>query len=148
MYSKMINVENEIRELNYELAYVIDRQGNLYKAEGDCTNVVVDGIDVTDAIIIHNHPEIDGFASDSFGKDDFMFLAEHPEIKEFRAVNARYSYKLRLLKPLDVTYHEAEHGGLEFALESGNYEEPQHNAMNWLKKKGYIAYERTEFDEI
>ena len=144
----MINVENEIRKLGYELAYVIDKQGNLYKAEGNHTNVLVDGIDVTDAIIIHNHPEIDGCASDSFGKDDFIFLTEHPEIKEFRAVNSKYTYKLRLLKPLDITYHEAEHGGLEYALKSGNYEEPQHNAMKWLKKEGYITYERKEFDGI
>ncbi len=139
----MVALENEIRNLKQETAYVVDKNGGLHKAEGTAAGVSLESMDLCGAVITHNHPADESGFSDSFGKDDFMVLQAHPEIKELRAVDAKYTYRLRLLKALDLSYQEADHGGMEIALESGNYEEPQHNAMIWLEKEGYIEYERT-----
>ena len=139
--------EKEIRNLKHERAYVIDKSGKLYVSDGSASNVSIEGIDLTEATITHNHPPDENGFTDSFGKDDFMFLSDHPEIKEMRAVNEKYTYSLRLLKPLDISYNEVECGGYDLAIKSGNYDEPQHNAMEWLKKEGYIDYERKRIDK-
>jgi len=147
MYGTMRELENTIRHLRRERAYLIDRFEHLYRYDGDSRSVILEKDDFTDAIITHNHPADETGFSDSFGKDDYEFLRKHPEIKELRAVNPKYDYKLQLLKPLDLSYHEAELGGMELALENGNYDELQHNTMKWLEKKGYIKYTRREAQE-
>ena len=138
----MRKLENENRWLKHETAYIFDRNGNLFKADGNVENVNLEHIDLTNAVITHNHPNDEMGLSDSFGKDDFEFLQYHPEIKELRAVNTKYNYRLRMLRPLNLSYHEANNGGYEYAVINGNYDEPQHNAMRWLKEKGYIMYTR------
>ena len=86
----MRKLENEIRWLKHERAYIFDRNGNLFKADGNVENVNLEHIDLTNAVITHNHPNDEMGLSDSFGKDDFEFLQYHPEIKELRAVNTKY----------------------------------------------------------
>lgn len=123
---------------------MIDKSGKLYVSDGSASNVSIEGIDLTEATITHNHPPDENGFTDSFGKDDFMFLSDHPEIKEMRAVNEKYTYSLRLLKPLDISYNEVECGGYDLAIKSGNYNEPQHNAMEWLKRRDISTMSENE----
>ena len=135
--SKLKKYENDIREKKKEFGFVIDKNNNVYKYSGDETNLSITDIILDGAIITHNHPEIA-----SFGEDDFYMIQNNQKIKELRAVDNKYDYSLKLLKPIDISYNEAYRYGLEIAMETGD--EIQHCVMLYLKKKGYIKYERKQ----
>lgn len=91
------------------------------------------------AYIIHNHPISNGIIS--FGKNDFEFLKEHQNIKEFSCCNKEYNYKLVILKPLDdVVYNDIYDEGLNRWQEQDF--EAQDAAMQVLAEKGYVKYEK------
>ena len=130
--------ENEIRNADIEHAYVWQPDGSTYHAVGSDNSVTIAGIDLTGAVVTHNHPLIGG-VSDSFGSEDYSFLVAHPELKELRAVNENYDYSIRVLKELDIPYNYAYRNGLDpFAPD----DEKQHSVMEWLKQEGYIEYIR------
>ena len=60
--------------------------GEIYKASGNMSGVIFNGIDLNDAIVTHNHPPDNLGIMDSFSKTDHLFLADTPEIKELHAV--------------------------------------------------------------
>ena len=101
----MTEFENQIRWARIENAVVIDKNGEVYQFIGQGDKVELFDIDFDAAYITHNHPESNGIIS--FGKDDFEFMKDHPEIKEFRCCNAQYDYSIRILKPMgDVVYND------------------------------------------
>lgn len=139
----VVYFEDQIRDKDVENAVVVENNGQVVQFIGEKDNVDIYDVNLEKAIITHNHPEAQGDVS--FGKDDFSFLQEHPEIKEFRCVSNTYNYKIRVLKPLDkISYNTIYREGLEGILTG---EEPNHCICCVLEKKGYIEYERTKIDK-
>ncbi|MCI8363403.1 MAG: minor capsid protein [Eubacterium sp.] len=134
--------EEQIRDEDLENAVVVENDGQVVQFVGEKDNVDIYDVNMEKAIITHNHPADQGDVS--FGKDDFSFLQDHPEIKEFRCVSNAYNYKIRVLKPLDkISYNTLYREGLEDISAGG---ELNHCICCVLKKKGYIEYERTKID--
>lgn len=133
---KLKEYEEDIRNMLIEYAVLIDKKGNVYAYKGEKTNLDITDRNLSDTIITHNHPEVG-----AFGKDDFNLLKETPKIKELRAVDKEYTYSLKLVKPLDITYNELYIESSQLAFETG--EEIQHCTMLKLKEMGYIKYDRT-----
>lgn len=127
--------ENDIREMPIEYGILINNKGNVYSYIGDKENLKISDRSLKDVILTHNHPEIK-----SFGEDDFYMLKDNQEIKELRAVDSEYTYSLKILKKLDITYNEFYKKGLQLSLETG--EELQHCIMKKIAEKGYIKYDR------
>ena len=96
-------------------------------------------MDFKGAYITHNHPESEGIVS--FGKDDFEFLVNHPEISELRCCNAEYDYYVKVLKPLDdVVYNDIY---IEALGRMGPDEDIQDKTMEILAERGYIQYDKS-----
>lgn len=134
--TKLREYEKEIRNKSIEYGVLIDEKCNVYAYTGDKTNLAITDRSLKNVILTHNHPEIG-----SFGKDDYVLLYDNPNIKELRAVDNEYNYKLKLLKPLDKHYNEIyrESGDIMREL----LDEEQHCVMLKLKELGYIEYDRT-----
>lgn len=134
--------ENLIRDEPVENAIVIEKDGKTVQFIGEGDNVDIHDVDMENAIVTHSHPASMGDVS--FGKDDFLFLQDHPEIKELRCVSNGYNYRIRVLKPLDeISYNVIYKDGLGL---SRTGEELNHCICSVLKKKGYVEYERTEIN--
>lgn len=104
---------NMIRNLPEENAIVVTADGNVYNFVGGAKNVDLIDIDLTGASITHNHPLENGIVS--FGEDDFLFLREHQEIKELRAVNRDYDYYITVKKDMsEVVFTDLENGALNY----------------------------------
>lgn len=130
---------NIIRDLPDENAIVVTADGKVYNFIGGPEGADIFGVDLTGASITHNHPITNDIVS--FGQDDFVFLREHPEIKELRAVNRDYNYSVSVIADMsEVTYTDVEEWALEFVAQG---EEMQHAGFLGLKKRGYVEYERT-----
>ena len=56
---------NEIQKL-----YFIDKDGNVYYIEGVKDNISIGSLDLTDCVVLHNHPAINGILS--FGEDELQ----------------------------------------------------------------------------
>lgn len=132
---KLKEYEDQIRDMKTEYGVVIDKNGNLYAYIGAKTNLDITDRKLDNTIVTHNHPEIG-----AFGKDDFELLKANPKIKELRAVDSKYTYSLKLLKPIDISYNEIYIEGAQTAFETGD--DIQHCVMEKLKEKGYVKYER------
>lgn len=133
-------LENGIRKERYENAYVIQKNGDIYKFIGEKDSVNVFDVDFDGAIITHNHPVSNGIVS--FGHDDFQFLKLHQNLKEFRVVNEEYTYYVRVLKNLDeVVYNDIYIAGFNHIRGKDNVD-VQHCAFLELKKRGYVEYVR------
>lgn len=137
----MVEFENQIRQARIENAVVIDKNGEVYQFIGHEDNVELYDVNFDGAYITHNHPESNGIVS--FGKDDFEFIKEHPEIKEFRCCNDQYDYSVRILKPMgDVVYNDIYREAMKridpFA--DGDID-VQDEVMKILAERGYIQYE-------
>lgn len=131
--------ESQIREKSVEYAFVIERNGEVYQFVGGEGAVDIYEVDLDGAVITHNHPMSQGILS--FGKDDFLFLQEHPEIREMRCCNEKYDYSVKLLKPLkDVVYNEIYTEGFQYYGEDDF--EAQDAAFRVLKERGYVEYEK------
>lgn len=96
-------LKNEIRGLLNEHAIIALPDGSLYRDVGDSKSVSFKGLDLRGATITHNHP-----------------------IDKLRAVNEKYNYEVKVLKPLEIFYNEAYRNGLGRTV-SGD--EIQHNVM-------------------
>ncbi len=134
---------NMIRNLPNENAIVVTADGKVYNFIGGPEGADIFGVDLVGASITHNHPISNGIVS--FGKNDFEFIREHPGIKELRAVNRDYNYKVSIIKEFsEVTYSDVQHWALEF-VQFG--EEMQHAGFLGLMKRGYVRYERTKINK-
>ncbi|MCI9000894.1 MAG: minor capsid protein [Clostridia bacterium] len=132
---KLSEYEEEIRNKPIEYGVLIDEIGNVYAYTGDETNLAITDKSLEDTILTHNHPEIA-----SFGKDDFELLKQNPKIKELRAVDKEYTYSLKILKELDITYNEFYGSGLDLKLKTGS--DLQHCIMKKIAERGYVKYDR------
>ena len=128
-----------VREERVEHAYAILGNGDVYHGVGNLNSVNVGGLDLQDAILVHNHVILYG-ESMSFGEDDFYVLKQNPGIGELWAVNSEYEYWLKPMRPLDMSYNYAWRHGLDFSDD----DDAQHNVMGWLQHEGYIEYTREE----
>lgn len=133
---KLKEYEEDIRNMPIEYAVLIDEKGNVYAYTGRKSNLDITDRKLDNVIITHNHPEVG-----AFGKDDYVLLYDNPKIRELRAVDKEHTYRLKLLKPLDMTYNEIYRLAGDIMRET--LEEEQHCVMIKLKELRYIEYDRT-----
>lgn len=136
--------EELFRNDTIENVLIIDRFGGVYYAKGDTSSVDIGKADLAGAFITHNHPAAGGILS--FGKDDFGFLKANQDIAELRCVNKEYNYSISVLKDMSgVVYNEIYREALWYNGKA-DYE-AQHEAMEILRKRGYVRYARKKIDE-
>lgn len=135
---------NKIRNSEIEKLYIIDKNGNVYYNEGVEDAVSKGSIDLTDCIVLHNHPKINGI--ESFGEDDFRIMRDY-QSASFRLVNEQYDYYAEIIKSIDaITYNQAWRWYMEDITEADFHEDQQHLIMKSLVKRGYLKYERKAVD--
>lgn len=133
-------LNEQIRNETREHAVVIDKKGNVVYFIGDPDGVTVSDVDLAGAYVTHNHPQSNGIIS--FGEDDYVFLRRNQGIKEMECVNSEYTYRARVIQPIDnIRYNDALIGALDETARHPN-DDQQHLIMEWLKKEGYIEYDR------
>ncbi|MBR0085653.1 MAG: minor capsid protein [Lachnospiraceae bacterium] len=133
---------NLIRKQPVENAIVIDEEGRVIRFVGERDTVDISDVNLEGAYITHNHILENGDVA--FGEDDFLFIREHQNIKELRAVSKNYNYKLQVVADIsELTYTDVQKWALEFVLQGY---EMQHAGCLGLAKRGYIKYERKEID--
>lgn len=87
---KLAEYEKIIINETVENMYVIKPNGNVYHFVGTETNVKPSGIDLTDAIVIHNHPkEQTRFSLSSLE----MNIFKEDKISRLRGFNYKYTYE-------------------------------------------------------
>ncbi|MCH5345329.1 MAG: hypothetical protein J1E64_14980 [Acetatifactor sp.] len=129
---------NQIRNEPVENAVVIERNGHVSHFIGGKSNVDVFDVELEGAYIIHNHPESQGIVS--FGRDDFDYIKNNPQIAGLYCCNKEYDYSLTVLKPLDeVVYNKLY---LEAMTRAKAGEDIQDVTMRILDERGYIKYEK------
>lgn len=134
----------QIRNEKIEYAFVIDRKGKVYYSVGDEDAVGLEGIDLTGAIITHNHPEANGIVS--FSEDDFKLLQNNQAIRSLIAVNREYTYSVEIAKMLDrISYHEFYRKAMEEAELGDPDFDLQHKVFEILDREGYVKYVREKF---
>lgn len=135
----------QIRNEDVEHSFVIDRKGNVYYSVGDNDSVSLDGIDLKDATITHNHPSLNGIIS--FGKDDFEFLQAHGDVRQLIAVNEQYTYTAKVIRNLsNLSYYDFYHKAMEEADMFDPDFDIQHKVFEILDREGIIKYARKAFD--
>ncbi len=134
---------NEIRNSEIEKLYVIDKGGNVYYNEGGRDAISIGTLDLTDCIVLHNHPKTNGIVS--FGADDFISIRD-TDASDWYLVNELFDYHLKKIKSMKgITYNLAWKWYMEDLIEP-DIEEEQHLIMKSLAKRGYIQYERKKVD--
>ena len=104
---------------------------------GNKEGVCIGSLDINNCHVLHNHPESNGILS--FGQEDFEVLKKYPNSKHY-LVNKEYDYTLEVNKDIsEIIYNKIYRKGMEAALE---LDDVQHLAMEYLRKEGYILYER------
>lgn len=126
-----------IRSEDVEHVVIVASSGVVYHGVGDAVSVGLDESLLEKSTVIHNHPLQYG-ESVSFGADDFEALKKG-EIAYMVAVSRHYTYEVRAIKPIDISYNEAYRNGVD---PLGDRDQ-QHNVMEWLARNGYIEYKRT-----
>lgn len=130
---------DQIRNRKVENTVAIDSEGNVYQAVGSVNGVEIEGLELSGAMITHNHPEANGILS--FGADDFYFLREHQDIKELQCVNKEYTYRISILKDIsEVVYNDIYREGLKYVKDPDF--EAQDAAMRVLQERGYVKYDK------
>ena len=129
--------EKKIIKKDVENAIIIQKDGKIIRCVGTAEGVGIYG-DLKDAIITHNHTSIDGEIGGSFGKDDFILLSNHLDIRELKAVDEMYDYSMKALKKLT----ESDYTNAYLSTIPMDKEDFKHLVMEELKKKGLIYYER------
>lgn len=135
---------NDIIKNEYtEFAYVIQKNGEVFRFKGNKETVNIYNVELENAIITHNHlkDKYDDIYK-SFGEDDFNFLKKHPEIQKLKEINEEYSYSVSVLKKIDVDKTYARNKGLELMIQEVGYGDEQHYMFKWLRNEGYVDYER------
>lgn len=136
--------EDQIRRQDTEKAIVVDKDGIVYQFDGGESSVDIYDVDLSDAYVTHNHPSSQGIVS--FGEDDFYFMREHSDMKEFRCCNEEYEYVVKVLRPLDeVVYNNIYLEGFKYQGEEDF--EAQDAAFRVLQEKGYIEYEKRRLSD-
>lgn len=141
---KLSYYENGIRSENKEYSFVITNSGDVWSFSGDQNNVLIDEVDLSKAIVTHNHlfDESDQMYH-SFGEDDFMFLKSHQDIKQLRTVNEQYDYNVSVLKEIDIDKTTVRNKGLQLMFDEDKYDDDwQHYMFKYLRNEGYVKYER------
>ncbi|MBD5515369.1 MAG: hypothetical protein HDR06_12220 [Lachnospiraceae bacterium] len=134
----------QIRDSDIEKLVVIDKSGNVYYNKGVDDNVSIGSLDLSDCVVLHNHPKTNDIVS--FGKDDYEMMRRYPTAS-FRLVNERYDYYAEVIKPIDkVTYNQAWRWSIDDLLTVNVNEDLQHRIMESLAKRGYIRYGRKAVD--
>ncbi|MGN0384591.1 MAG: phage minor capsid protein [Lachnospiraceae bacterium] len=129
----------QIRKSETEKLYIIDKQGNVYYNEGINDAVGIGSLDLTDCIVLHNHPISNGIVS--FGETDFSLMKEF-QTASYRLVNEEYDYSLNIIKPIDnLSYNQLWLGALEL-VDITKPEDYQHIVMEYLRREGYVDYVR------
>lgn len=133
---------NEIRGSEIEKLYIIDKDGNVYYNEGVEDAVSVGTLDLTDCIVLHNHPKSNGI--ESFGADDFRAIRDYGS-SEWFLVNEMYDYYARKIRSMDsLEYHKYYRMALENADKTDDL---QHYIFECLREDGYIEYVRKRIDK-
>ncbi len=134
----------QIRYRENENLIAIDRNGKVYYSEGTKDSVDFNGINLSGAIITHNHPASNGIVS--FGKDDFVFLQENQDIKRLVAVNALYTYSVQVLNDISsISYAEYYRKAM---VEADIFDvdfDIQHKVFEILDREGFVKYVRERF---
>lgn len=138
--------ENEIKDLPVENAYVIHRDGKVLRYIGDDQSVSFPTNDLKGAVIIHNHPVIEGEPSNSFQKDDFAFLQGHGlEIMRLRATYGNMRYEVQVLKDmLDISYDGMMMEVSENIDIFADFIDFGDLVFTLLDQRGYVKYAKTE----
>lgn len=90
-----------------EHAVVVQRDGRVFHAMGTEDAVTIEGVNLSGAIVMHNHPTTYGEAV-SFGKDDYEKLRENPKMALLTACSGGYRYEMKAGPRLaEVGYDEA-----------------------------------------
>lgn len=141
--NKIQNYNDIIRNKEIEVAYIIQKDGNVFKFTGNEETVNIYDVDYNGATITHNHlkDKYDDIYK-SFGEDDFTFLKKHPEINKLYETNVEYEYKVKVLKELDIDKTTARNKGLELMIQEVGTGDEQHYMFKWLRNEGYVEYER------
>lgn len=135
---------NQIRDSETEKLVVIDKAGNVYYNEGISDTVSIGTLDLSNCIVLHNHPKSNGIVS--FGGDDFRAMRDYPSAS-FYLANEKYNYLAETIKPLDgVTYNQVYKWTIEYMGKFNRVKDDfQHLSMEALREMGYIRYERKKF---
>jgi len=131
-----------IRNRENENVVIIDKEGNLYYAEGSTSNVDISNVNLVGAFVTHNHPISNGILS--FGKDDFEFLKENPFVKKLMAVNEEYDYSVTVLSDMTMlSYNTYYIKAMERITDPlSETEDLQHLVFEILHEEGYVHYVR------
>lgn len=127
----------EIRSEPVEHAYILQADGTVRHAVGTVDAVSLEGAEMSGAVIVHNHPIVNGEVL-SFGSDDFDLMKSHPEIGVFYAVNDEYDYIATIAEGFDGVIYNDGYAGVAF----GDNDDIQHLMMEWFNEQGYINYRR------
>lgn len=138
--------ENEIKDYPIEHAYVIQENGQVFHYTGSEDKVSFANVNLQNAVILHNHPIIDGEPSNSFQEDDFAFLQYFGmQIKKLRATYGNIRYDVQVLKDLsDVSYDILKISALSNVDTYVDFVDIGDLAYKLLDKEGYIRYVKIE----
>lgn len=131
-----------VERLEVEHCYILDGRGRVWHGVGNRVSVSLEGVELSGAHVLHNHP-VEDAERVSFGSDDFDALRNYPEMARLYAVNDWYVYEARANDAIaDASYNDAMKGVDMERLFDG--EEMQHLIMEWLAENGFIDYRRTD----
>ncbi len=133
-FEEIKKYEDNIFNQPIENAIIIEENGDVYKFTG----VNIEG-NFKNAIITHNHVTFKGELGGSFGKDDFNLLVKHQNIKELRAVDEKYLYKMKVLTKISENDYDDAYINVT-SIDDNDY---KHLVMKVLNERGLIEYERT-----
>lgn len=89
---KLEEYEKMIRYSDKENMIIIRPDGVVYRFIGDTDSVTFKNIDLTEAIVTHNHPKEE--TNYSFDGTDRVFWNNHQEVKILRGIDYKYLYQL------------------------------------------------------
>ncbi|MFW5669283.1 MAG: hypothetical protein ACOCM4_08580, partial [Acetivibrio ethanolgignens] len=132
-----------IRLVAFRKRLVIDKEGKVYYNEGKENVISIGSLNLTDCIVLHNHPKVNGMLS--FGENDFYIMREY-QLALYRLVNEEYDYSAEIIKSISgLSYNQVYQKGLDIAYETMEID-LQHCCMEYLKREGYINYVRKRID--
>ena len=126
-----------------EVAFVVERDGTVWRRDGKLRSVSIDGPNLTDAIVMHCHVVVDDLPT-SFGKDDFKKLSENIDVARFELVSGDYWYTLTAMGHLEPSDYEKARltAGNRILAGDTDYPEIQHMTMVVLHDSGKVRYQR------
>ena len=130
-------LKNEIRTQAVENAIIVQKDGKVIRFIGDTESVQIYDVDLDGAHILHNHTPDKGVLS--FGQDDFNLIRENQNAI-FDLTDIEFDYHLEVIKDIsDISYHEIYREAMEKHVIG---EEIQDEAMQLLKERGHLIYEK------